>query len=149
MHSGKRPKTLTGVAALRLTLLEDKHVKRCAEAAGLTKSEWCRRVILNALDTPPETQLLLSEFLAMRAVFLALHTEALQGNKLTEQRIAAMIQQAEAKKYAMAENRIRAFQATQKTMPDEGPVASGTVPGDRLDGSSTLIRQAVDRHFAF
>jgi RNA:NAD 2'-phosphotransferase (TPT1/KptA family) len=72
-------------------------------------------VILNALDTPPEIQLLLSEFLALRALVLALNAEALQGSKLTEQRIAAMIQQADAKKYAMAESRIRAFQANGKS----------------------------------
>lgn len=85
----------------------------------MTKSEWCRQVILNALGTPPETQLLLSEFLALRTLVLTLHTEALQGNKLTEQRIAALIQQAEAKKYAMAENRIRAFQSNGKSMRPE------------------------------
>ncbi len=57
----------------------------------------------------------------MRTLVLALHTEALQGNKLTEQRIAAMIQQADAKKYAMAENRIRAFQSNGKPASAEAP----------------------------
>lgn len=115
MHSAKRSKSLTGVAALRLTSAEHAQVERRANEAGLTKSEWCRQVILNALETPPETRLLLSEFLAVRALVLALHTEALQGTKLSEQRIAAMIQQADAKKHAMAENRIRAFQANDNT----------------------------------
>jgi hypothetical protein len=121
MQIGKRQKTLTGVAALRLTSTEDSRIKRCAEAAGLTKSEWCRQVILNALDTPPETELLLSEFLALRALILTLHTDAVQGNKLTEQRLTAAIQQAEAKKFAMADNRIRAFQLRSKQSREERP----------------------------
>jgi len=121
MHSSKRQRALTEYISARLTPEEGKRLRECAEVAGLTKSEWCRKVILNALDTPPETQLLLSEFLAVRTLVLALHSEALQGNKLTEQRIAAMIQQADAKKYAMAENRIRAFQRNGKLASAEGP----------------------------
>lgn len=115
MRPSKRLKALTEYVSARLTADEGRRVRECAQAAASTKSEWCRRVILNALDTPPETQLLLSEFLALRALVLALHTEALHGGKVTEQRIAAMIQQADAKKYAMAENRIRAFQANGKS----------------------------------
>ncbi len=121
MHTSNRGKILAGSATAKLTRDEEWRVKACAESAGLTKSEWCRRVILNALDTPPEIQLLLSEFLALRALVLALNAEALQGSKLTEQRIAAMIQQADAKKYAMAESRIRAFQANGKSGSAEAP----------------------------
>ena len=121
MYSSKRERILAGSATAKLTRDEEGRVKAQADNAGLTKSEWCRRVILNALDTPPETQLLLSEFLALRALLLALHTEALQGGQVTEQRIAAMIQQADARKYAMAENRIRAFQANGKSGSAEVP----------------------------
>src|SRR3954451_20132346 len=94
-----------------MTPAEKTRLVALAEEAGLSSSEWCRDVILNALETPVETRLLLSEFLALRTLVLALHTDALQGNTLTEQRIAAMIQQAEARKHAMAEARIRAFRA--------------------------------------
>lgn len=119
MHSGKRRKTLTGVAGVRLTPAEDDRVKHCAEGTGLTKSEWCRQVILNALDAPPETRLLLSEFLALRALVLALHTDVLQGYKLTEQRIAAAIQQVDGKKFAMADSRIQSFHLKDKRRPEE------------------------------
>jgi hypothetical protein len=115
MRAATRQRTLTEYISARLTADEGKRLRERTEAAGTTKSEWCRRVILNALDTPPETQLLLSEFLALRALMLALQTEALQGSKLTEQRIAVMIQQADVKKYAMADSRIRAFQASGKS----------------------------------
>jgi len=115
MHKRNRLKVLTATASAHLARDEEERVRERAAEAGLSKSEWCRQVILNALETSPETQLLLSEFLALRALVLALHMEALQGTKVTEQRIAAMIQQADAKKYAMAENRIRAFQANGKS----------------------------------
>jgi RNA:NAD 2'-phosphotransferase (TPT1/KptA family) len=71
--------------------------------------------ILSAIDTPAQTQLLQSEFLALRTLVLALHTEILNGNKITEQRITAMIQHVEAKKFALADNRIRAFQSQPKS----------------------------------
>jgi hypothetical protein len=115
MRAARRERALTEYISARLTADEGKRLRERTEAAGTTRSEWCRQVILNALGTPPETQLLLSEFLALRALILALHTDALQGHKLTEQRIAAMIQQADARKYAMAENRILAFQANGKS----------------------------------
>jgi hypothetical protein len=40
---------------------------------------------------------------------------AVNGNKITEQRITAMIQHVEAKKFALADNRIRAFQSQPKS----------------------------------
>ncbi len=120
MHSAKRLKTLTGSATAKLTRDEEELVKKQAEQAGLTKSEWCRQVLLNALNSPPETHIMLSEFLALRTVVLALHTDLLKGQRLTDQRIAAVIQQADGKKHAMAENRIKAFQSrTCKTDGEE------------------------------
>jgi hypothetical protein len=115
MHASRREKTLTEYISARVTQREGERIRDCAEASGLTRSEWCRQVILSAIDTPAQTQLLLSEFLALRTLVLALHTEILNGNKITEQRITAMIQHVEAKKFALAENRIRAFQSQPKS----------------------------------
>jgi len=80
---------------------------------GLTKSEWCGQAILWSLETGAETRLLLAEFLAIRKVFLALHVDVLQGHRPTEQRIREAIEQAEATKFAMADNRIQAFRSHQ------------------------------------
>jgi Mobilization protein NikA len=113
MDKRNRLKVLTATASAHLAQDEEARVRQRAAEAGLSKSEWCRQVILSALDTPLDAQLLLSEFLALRTLVLALHTEALQGNKITEQRLGAIIQHAEAKKFAMAENRIRAFQSNR------------------------------------
>jgi hypothetical protein len=115
MHASRREKTLTEYIRARVTQPEGDRIRECAEAAGLTKSEWCRQVILSAIDTPAQTQILLSDFLALRTLVLALHTEILTGNKVTEQRITAMIQHVEAKKFARAENRIRVFQSQPKS----------------------------------
>ena len=115
MHASRREKTLTEYISARVTQQEGERIRECAEAAGLTRSEWCRQVVLSAIDTPAQTQLLLSEFLALRTLVLALHTEILNGNKITEQRITAMIQHVEAKKFALAENRIREVQSQPKS----------------------------------
>lgn len=80
----------------------------------MTKSEWCRQAILNALDVPSETRIVLAEFMALRAVLLMLHTDLLQGREVTKERIALALQQSDAKKYAMADNRIRAFRSLPK-----------------------------------
>ncbi|MDQ2842103.1 MAG: hypothetical protein M3Y72_13885 [Acidobacteriota bacterium] len=42
------------------------------------------QLILSAIDTSAETQLLLSEFLGLRALVLALRNEILKANELTE-----------------------------------------------------------------
>jgi hypothetical protein len=82
-----------------------------AQQAGLSLSEWCRQALLRALDVSPETRLLLSELLAIRKVFLALHVEALQGQPLNEQRVRQAVENAEATKHAMADSRIHAFRS--------------------------------------
>ena len=66
-------------------------------------------MILKALDVPSETRPVLAEFMALRAVLLMLHTDLLQGLEVTRERIATALQQSDAKKYAMADIRIRAF----------------------------------------
>lgn len=111
MHSGERERTLTGVAAVRLTPAEDKRVKQCAEAAGLTRSEWCRQVLLHALDAPLEARLLLSELLALRMIVLRLHLDLIEGEQPTMERMKEILERADATKYALAEQRIRAFQS--------------------------------------
>lgn len=111
MHSGKRQKTLTGVAAVRLTPAEDKRVKQCAEAAGLTRSEWCRQVLLHALDAPLETRLVLSELLALRMIVLRLQLDLIEGEQPTMERMKEILERADATKHALAEQRIRAFQS--------------------------------------
>lgn len=109
MHIGKRYKTLTGSATVKLTADEEVRLKERAAEAGLTKSEWCRRVLLQALNAGPETRLLLTELMALRKIFLTIHTEVLQDHEPDASRLKAIVDDAEATKYAMADQRIQKF----------------------------------------
>jgi hypothetical protein len=110
----KRTKTLTGVTSLRLTPDEEKQIARAADERGLTKSQWLRQTILQALKGSPESLVMLAELMALRAVILPLHAEILKGNRLTDAFIAETLKQADARKYTMAENRLLALREKEK-----------------------------------
>ena len=113
MHGSISSKTLTASITAKLTENEQMLIKRQAKAQGLRPSEWCRRVLVSAVECPSETRLVLSEVLAVRKVFLALLLDLIQGQKPTEMRIREVVEQAEATKFAMAESRIHAFRNHQ------------------------------------
>lgn len=96
---------------MRLTPAENKRVKQCAEAAGLTRSEWCRQVLLHTLDAPLETRLVLSELLALRMIVLRLQLDLIEGEQPTMERMKEILERADATKYTLAEQRIRALQS--------------------------------------
>ena len=107
MHSSNRLKTLTASITAKLTPAEEKRVAAAAEAQGVTRSQWLRRTVLNAVSCPPETRLVLSEVLALRALTLALHAAALPNS---EALIRGAINHADARKSADADNRIATLQ---------------------------------------
>lgn len=110
MKPQKRTRELTGVTSLRLTPAEEQKVLDAAGKRGLTKSQWLRQTVLNAVDGAPESRALLAEFMALRAVILPLHAELLKGGKITDGLIADILKQADARKYALAASRIEAIQ---------------------------------------
>lgn len=111
MHKATRSKTLTGTVTAHVTAKEEQCMKDRAAALGLTKSEWCRQVLLQAIDAGPEARLLLAELMAVRKIFLKLHADALEGQESTAQRMKAIVEEAEATKHAMATQRIHRFHA--------------------------------------
>ena len=121
MHSAKRAKTLTHYLSSRLTSEEERRIKEHADKSGLSKSEWCRQAILWSLDTPPDAQLVLAEIMALRKIILALHLDSIHGEKLTEQRLRMLVEQAETSKHAMADARIHAFALRIKAMAEKAP----------------------------
>jgi hypothetical protein len=124
LHAARRTKTLTASLTAKVTPEEEKLFKAQAREAGLTSSEWCRQALIRAASCAPETRLVLSEVMALRTVLLTFHTDLLQGHELTEERIAAVLKQADTKKYAMADNRIEMFRAEKNRTEDVEPVAS-------------------------
>lgn len=117
MHKSIRLKTLTANATAKLTAEEERRIREQATRCGLTKSEWCRQVLLEALDASQGTRLLLSEFLALRSVFLRLHADVLQGIDCSDARLKAILDRADLDKFSQAENRIHKFHSEHLTGP--------------------------------
>ena len=114
MHSRVRSASLTETLGIRVTKDERSTLEVRAEEAGISLSEWCRQLLLDGLAVSPETRLVLSEVLALRKVFLALMLDLIQGQKPTEPRVREVVEQAEATKFAMAENRIHTFRSQKR-----------------------------------
>lgn len=109
MHRSTRSKTLVATVTAKHTPEEEQRIKECAEAAGLTVSEWARQTHLKALSTAPETRLILSELLGLRRIFLALQVDFVQGKEVTPERLRAAMDEAERTKFEMADKRIAAL----------------------------------------
>jgi hypothetical protein len=126
MYKATRSKVLTGTASAHVTREEEQRVRQRADEAGLTKSEWCRQVLLNALEAPQEVRLMLSELLALRVIVLRLHLDLIEGDQPTKERLKEILERADATKHALAEQRIQAFrsQAAFSTSADDAAEAS-------------------------
>lgn len=114
MQAAKRIKSLSNCVSARLTPEEEDLIDEQSRQSGLTKSEWCRRVILQALETSPESRLLLSELLALRRILMALQLDGIHGLPLTELRLQQVVDEAESKKFALADSRILALKTEQQ-----------------------------------
>jgi len=71
MHNRSRTKTLEGSVTAKLSGHECQRVKERAEAAGLTVSEWTRRVVVQAREMSPDTRFLAEELAVLRAALFA------------------------------------------------------------------------------
>ena len=108
MQAKKRLKRLNSVVAIRLSSEQAFRLAERARQTGQTSSEWGRQTILQALDASLDTRLILAETLALRKIVLALQLDLLQGNAVTEQRLRAIVENAESTKFAMTESRLHA-----------------------------------------
>jgi hypothetical protein len=107
MNAAKRSAALTEYASLRLTPEEDKRVAEAAERQGLTRSQWLRRTVLQAVSYPPEIRLALAELMALRAIILGLHSVGTPGQESIIKQVADY---ADSTKFAKADNRILCMQ---------------------------------------
>ena len=114
MHRASRPKTLTATVGAKHTPMEVSRIKERADRDGLTVSEWCRNAHLAALDLPPWGRVLLSEVLALRKIFLGVNLELIHGTSVTEQRLRAIVEEAEVSKSVMAETRLQKINIQQQ-----------------------------------
>lgn len=107
MRASKRSKLLNSVVAIRLSSEQALRLSERARQTGQTSSEWGRQTILQALDASLDTRLILAETLALRKIVLALQLDLMQGQTVTEQRLRAIVENAESTKFAMTESRIQ------------------------------------------
>jgi hypothetical protein len=107
MQRGKRTRSLDSTVTAKHTAEEEKKIKEAADLAGLTVSEWSRKTHLDALEVPPWGRVLLNEVMALRKVVLALHLDVCHAQLPTEQRLRAIVENAENTKQAMAETRLQ------------------------------------------
>lgn len=109
MHTTKRPKTLTASVGAKHTPEEEKRIKAAAAQAGLTVSEWARQTHLDALEVPPWSHVLLREVMALRKIVIAIQLDNAQGQTSTENRLRAIVENAESTKHAMADSRLQSI----------------------------------------
>lgn len=119
MRPAKRTRTRTRSVTAKVTPEHELLLKKRAQSLGMTISEYARQTILGSLDASSETQMIVSELMALRKIFLLLKIDSYEGKKLTEQRLRLAVDQAEATKHAMASSRISSFWAQQKGEAEE------------------------------
>jgi hypothetical protein len=109
LRTTKRPKSLTASVGAKHTPEEEKRIKGAAAKAGLTVSEWARQTHLDALEVPPWSHVLLREIMALRKIVIAIQLDNVQGQPPTENRLRAIVENAESTKHAMADSRLHSI----------------------------------------
>ncbi len=109
-------KELSSHITARLTSTESQAVTGAAVAAGATVSQWLRQAALDSLVCPPWARLLLGEFLALRSVVVDLQRDLMQGVKPSTERMKAILDIAETRKFAQADGRLATLRAAKETV---------------------------------
>lgn len=89
-------------------------LEKLAEARGLTLGEWLRELVLAELIAHPAEQTILGEILAMRAILLNALYAIGKGEGMTEEKMRALIERADAEKLQKAVERLQRTARTAK-----------------------------------
>jgi hypothetical protein len=103
MNPSNREKTLTEVLTTRLTPEERGLVEERAKKRKLRIGPMIREDILKPSSIDEGSRIILEETMALRKIVLALQVDAIQGIKPSEQRLKAIVQEAEKQKQSAAE----------------------------------------------
>lgn len=112
MHAetSKRARRLTSAVTVRLLPDELERIDATAREAGLSKSEWIRKVTLAAAKGG-DMRLLLGELLVNRSVTVTILAELAAGRRMTADAIKTILADLEARKGALADSRIASMRA--------------------------------------
>ena len=108
-------KKFTNAVCFRLSEAQAQRVSALAEAGGLTTSDWARQAVVSTLDCPPWARLMLGEFLALRSVVVDLQRELMEGVKPSTDRMKAILDVADARKFAVADGRLATLRTAKET----------------------------------
>jgi hypothetical protein len=81
-------------------------LEKLAEARGLTLSEWFRELVLAELIAHPAEQIILSEILALRMLYLNTVQMIGQRGELTTEELRKLIERVDREKQAKARERL-------------------------------------------
>jgi hypothetical protein len=116
MRAHRREKKFTSAVCCRLSEEQAHRVSELADVAGLTASDWARQAIVAALDCPLWARLMLGEFLALRSVVVDLQRDLIQGVNPSTERVKAILDVAEMRKFALADGRLATLRTAKETV---------------------------------
>jgi hypothetical protein len=114
MRAHRREKKFTNAVCFRLSEAQAQRVSALAEAGGLTTSDWARQAVVSSLDCPPWARLMLGEFLALRSVVVDLQRDLTEGVKPSTDRMKAILDVADSRKFALADGRLATLRTTKE-----------------------------------
>ena len=105
-----RPPAKTKIVSARMTPASLAQALSTAAREGKSVSEWAAGILMNALTSPEpdiNAQLLFSELAAIRAGMLMLMQHAVNGTKVTEQDLIAIVDDSDQARFKIAAKRLR------------------------------------------
>jgi hypothetical protein len=100
----------------KVTKEEYAQIQTSASEEALSTSEWCRSILLRAVEGEKPSQdskILLAEVLALRTILLNLHFAVSQNQSITADEMQAIIDRADKDKAKKAEERLLARPAQE------------------------------------
>jgi hypothetical protein len=94
---------------LRLRPDDKKALEEKARQQNKDLSEWARETLLASTGFAPDYRELLAELMALRKSLLSILSPLAQGNRLASDSIAAIVADADERKYVMADKRIASY----------------------------------------
>lgn len=109
----------TRTVSTKVSTEEFQQLEQLAQRNEMSVSEFCRQVLLNQVNQrdsrPSENAVLLAEVIALRAIVLNLLYSLGRGEKLTEEKMNALIDRADREKVQTALQRLGSQSTLKKT----------------------------------
>jgi hypothetical protein len=108
----------TETLGVRFAPEDIKRIEERAKEENLKASEWCREVLMNALDYDPSLMLLLREILAVR-LEARLLVRLVRGEELSSERLNFLLKDTDEKKYSLAEKLLAKDRTAARKLPPD------------------------------